>query len=287
MVRSDTWLAGALIAACAAGPACGESVKTGGVADGNGGSSSAGDGPVGDGGDGLVAGAGAGNGGTAAGVGAGGAGNSGAGGSAGIAQAGSGGSVAGGGTGGAGSGGTDVPAAGDGGSMAGAGGGMGGAASGGSDGGAGAGGGGQPVPDTLPTCITDLYAACWPEGACTLDEASGTRCYESGVRVVVEHAVDGCFEQDARTKYYKADGSLCFEHFDVWLSGHACETHSVTWRDASGAIVADQSSSYTNPPRPPKAYPTCGDMTATPCSGDRCSYPSAQACTPGTCGPPN
>jgi hypothetical protein len=284
VVRSDTWLAGALVAACTAGFACGESVKPGGAADGDGGSSSAGDGPAGGGNGGTAAAAGAGNGGGAAGVGTGGTGH---GGSAGTAQAGSGGSVAGGGTGGAGNGGSGVAAAGNGGSMAGAGGGLGGAGSGGIDGGAGAGSGGQPVPDTLPTCITDLYAACWPEGACTLDEASGTRCYESGVRVVVEPAVDGCFEQDARTRYYRADGSLCFEHFDVWLSGHACETHSVTWRDASGTIVADQSSSYTNPPQPPKAYPTCGDMTATPCSGDRCSYPSAQICTPGTCGPPN
>lgn len=272
MVAVERRFAGALVAAFVVAFGCGESVKP---KDG----ARAGAGSPGDGGEPVDGG----EGGTVAGDGIGAAG---AGGVGGEPRAGSGGSLAGAGgdKGGSGGAGGALPA-GNGGSVAGTE--TGGAGSGGVGGSAGTGGagsGGAPVPDTLPTCITDLYADCWPEGACTLDEASGTRCYESGVRVVVEPVDGACFENNATTTYYKPDGSRCFEHVDAALTAQACETHIVTWADASGAVVADQTSHYSNPPQR-KAYPTCSDTTATPCSGERCRYPTAEACTPGTCPP--
>jgi len=143
-----------------------------------------------------------------------------------------------------------------------------------------AGGGGGPVPSTLPTCITDLYDACWPEGACRDDAGDATRCYDSGVTIVTEPLVGGC-SGGATKRYHKPDGSPCFSFMSGAFMGQACENYFQLWYDATGNVVADQTTSFL---QPPKLYPTCFDEPTTPCdaSSGRCSWPST-ACTPGNC----
>jgi hypothetical protein len=158
----------------------------------------------------------------------------------------------------------------------------GGAGSGGT-GGAGSGGGPQ-VPDTPPTCITDLYAACWPEGACTSDDDGATTCYASGVRVVTTPVEGGCFGSSTTTDYYKPDGSLCFSFMDAAFMAQACENHYRIWYDSNRSVVASQTDSFQ---RPPARYPTCQNEPTVPCeaSTGRCSWPTP-TCTPGDCPDP-
>jgi hypothetical protein len=244
-----------LVTCFATAACCGESVQQEDGANADAGSPSGGDGSGGTGGAGATGEAGVETGGVS---GAGAA-------SAGFGATGDGGTVAGA---GAGNGGTVGGAgAGNGGSVAGAGSGSGGT-------------GGGPIPDTLPTCITDLYAACWPEGACYDDADLGMRCWDSGVRVVAEPVAGSCFES-ATTTYYKPDGSVCFSLYDAMLMGQACETRFVHWRDANNQIVADQSAAGM---QPPKLYPTCSNAPTAPCTGARCDWPTS-TCSPGECPP--
>jgi len=150
----------------------------------------------------------------------------------------------------------------------------GGAGTSGSVGGAGAAGtGGTSVVSSLPTCLTDLFAACWPEGACQEDTARNAVCYDSGVRVVTTPLAGGCANSTTLT-YYAADGSVCFVHSSGRYMGQACENFFDAYYDGANTVIATASGGQVS----------CVTTPTVPCdlTTDHCSWPT-DTCLPGAC----
>ena len=171
----------------------------------------------------------------------GGAGTGGTGGTGGIAGS----TASTGGTGGAGTGGTG-----------GTGGIAGSTASTGGTGGAGTGGtGGSTATDggaafELPGCLRALLASCETTGAChtTISDAGSVdqTCFASGVRAAFTQVPNaaGCNGAMGVVQVFKADGSPCYSFEQLNNPNTACESGTITWRDAAGLVVARGTASY-------------------------------------------
>lgn len=127
-----------------------------------------------------------------------------------------------------------------------AGAGAGGAGTGGTEqGGAGQGGAsaGMNGGNTkLPGCLQELFDSC-PAGACTYqndDQGKADHyCYGNGVTGSYTFNHICMKEGDAHFEVRKADGSLCYTVDTAGVSNlQACEHGSLTWKDASGQVVA-------------------------------------------------
>jgi hypothetical protein len=142
-----------------------------------------------------------------------------------------------------------------GGATAGAGGGSGGIGGGGQNGGI---DGGVPTLE-LPKCVSDLLAACPTTGSCVRSENDAGQvdmCYGvdggagggGGVRTVFtpshDPAMDCGFTGAGTTVVSKADGSPCYSFEAHEPQTMDCETHTWTWRDASGQVVATGSLTF-------------------------------------------
>lgn len=102
---------------------------------------------------------------------------------------------------------------------------------------------------TLPGCLRDLFALCPQTGECrTMQNDGGSSwvsCFNSGVRA--DHSsypntsllCNGRFER----KVFRADGQLCYVYESREVSPQTIcgESHTGTWRDAMGQLIASQS----------------------------------------------
>jgi hypothetical protein len=157
-----------------------------------------------------------------------------------------------GGTGGIGAVGGSSQSGGSGGANAGAGGGLGGIGGGSPSGGS----GGGVATLTLPQCVLDLINTCPTTGSCVRSENDAGMvdiCYNAdggagaggGVRTVFtpshDPAMDCGFTGGGTTVVTKADGSPCYSFEAHEPQTLDCQTHTWTWKDASGQVVANGS----------------------------------------------
>jgi len=157
----------------------------------------------------------------------------------------------------------------------------------------------------LPSCLTDLMAACPTDTTCVSSSsdagAISNVCFPSGVRASITTTPDrsGCNQQDLVVQVTKADGSPCYS-FESGVNG-GCYGKNFMWKDASGQIVANGSSSPCfNPgiwiqcaagsPTAACDSPKQGQPLHDPCCGLTdvgtavCMSPfSSSACTAGNC----
>lgn len=148
-------------------------------------------------------------------------------------------------------------------------------------------GGTAGQPSALPTCITDLYEACWPFGSCSVDTADSTTCYESGVSIVSEPLTSNgltCF--GTRKRFYKADGSPCYS-LEAGARQPGCEIGFQEWYGPDGTLVA-RASSYLGTMTPASCVegPTVACDIGAGGAGTHCTWPSSDVCDPGQCTPP-
>jgi hypothetical protein len=142
---------------------------------------------------------------------------------------------------------------------------------------AGTGAGGSAGAHQLPSCFLNLFAACPTEGACQRDNATGNSCYPSGVKVAAKRGSLLCGtaapNSDVFQDVFKPDGTLCYTTQYSLLRG--CESGEMTWRNASGDVVATRSS---GPGEPGTSHYTF----ACPDSGETLSF-TCPAFVPGGC----
>ena len=194
---------------------------------------------------------------------------------------GGGGDLGGGGGGGFGGGGGDLGGGGGGGfggGLGGDGGDLGGTGFGG-DLGVGGGGGITATPLVLPSCVSNLLSACPFVAPCVYSGSDAGQeteyCFAAGadggtgaaggVRVTVTPLTQPQF--DCATAWVvtvtKADGSPCYSFEDHEPTQDDCTTHTWTWKDASGRVVANGSDGIQSSPTRSKQIICAGGETAT------------------------
>ena len=104
-------------------------------------------------------------------------------------------------------------------------------------------------------CLKALFAQCPTSGSCRaagdLRDGPATACYDTGASVGLDAVENSCATatrgtQISRIRVSKPDGSLCYTYEWSCICQYFCEWGQAVWRDASGTIVATQSSSSTN-----------------------------------------
>ena len=113
---------------------------------------------------------------------------------------------------------------------------------------------------TLPDCVTNLMAACPPQGACTSaspDDKSYNVCFASGVRATLSQVpnASACVPGLASVMTVtKIDGSVCYSVESYADNGMQCEGGRYIWRDAAGVQIA---TGIVNPYFNPTTKVTC------------------------------
>jgi hypothetical protein len=105
------------------------------------------------------------------------------------------------------------------------------------------GGGKSGTTVQLPACLKTLLASCQLQGACTVADVIGdgtqlASCFASGVVAISSKGAE-CNNREEHV--YASDAGLCYVRSSVAYAGHACEGPTTTWKDASGTLIATES----------------------------------------------
>ncbi len=152
-------------------------------------------------------------------------------------------------------------------------------------GGAGAGGAGASGVLALPGCVRDLAASCPTTGACTSTAARDSVCFAGGTRAVTTGSACNATDAPVVTAVTTPAGAACYTFERVLHRGMACENGTLTWKNASGQVVATGSFGGGSFGAQVSISCAAGGETSE-CKGPECSralpFPT-DACTEGTC----